>query len=107
MTTLTCEPPVTINRTRGGEEDQESLAKIIVTENGFALKFRANRDWLRGMISDPTSNDLDRGDFADKAEAELSVSRRYAMALYRLFSIRNTGAFQDALDQYNDSIMEE
>lgn len=101
MTTLTCDLAPT-DTARGGESEQEVQAGIVVTENGFALKSRACRDWLREMISDPDSEAIDRSAFVQKAEVELSISRRNALALHRLFCYSDTVAVQQALSQYQD-----
>ena len=100
----------------GGEDDpqqpDENQARLIVALNGRVLRFPQARTRLQGMITDPMNGALydDNGNaFVRKAQAEViihasgrptRISREHAVALHRLFLIRETGAFR-AIMQHN------
>lgn len=75
-------------------------ASRVVIECGFALRFPRNRAWLKRMINDPTNNGLDRNDCVHRAMNELGISRKFAIALCKLFSIGQEEALARAMAQF-------
>lgn len=92
----------------------ERKAVVVVAANGRILRFPQARAWLKGIIRDPRSGksyNENANAFVQRARREIiilasgretGISRDNAIALHRLFLIRDTTAFQNVMDMYDD-----